>query len=167
MTAVVMSTAGVMGGLLITGSVFSVILTGVGVVALAGIVVNNNIVLIDTFNVLRRENPAMSLPDVIVRTGAQRLRPVFLTTATTILGLLPIATNWSIDVVSRTLDHGGAVASYWVPLASAIVWGLAFSTLLTLIVTPCMLLLPQALKRNLRWIKQQTMIGAARILKRT
>lgn len=146
MTAVVMSTAGVLAGLLITGGVFSTILTGVGVVALAGIVVNNNIVLIDTFNVLRRTNPELTIQECIVRTGAQRLRPVFLTTATTILGLLPIATNWSIDVVNRTLEHGGMVASYWVPLASAIVWGLAFATILTLIVTPSMLLLPHSIK---------------------
>jgi len=146
MTAVVMSTAGVLAGLLITGGVFSTILTGVGVVALAGIVVNNNIVLIDTFNVLRRTQPELTIQEAIVRTGAQRLRPVFLTTATTILGLLPIATNWSIDVVNRTLEHGGMVASYWVPLASAIVWGLAFATILTLIVTPSMLLLPHSIR---------------------
>ncbi len=142
-----------MAGLLITGGVFSVILTGVGVVALAGIVVNNNIVLIDTFNVLRKENPSMTLEQIIIRTGAQRLRPVFLTTFTTILGLLPIATNWSIDIVNRTIEHGGMVASYWVPLASAIVWGLAFSTVLTLIVTPSMLLMPSAFQREYARLK--------------
>ncbi|MFV2091182.1 MAG: efflux RND transporter permease subunit, partial [Pseudomonadales bacterium] len=88
LVAVVMSTAGVLLGLLVMEAPFSAVLTGVGVVALAGIVVNNNIVLIDTYNHIRREHPELNYVDVIVRTGAQRLRPVMLTTVTTIFGLL-------------------------------------------------------------------------------
>jgi multidrug efflux pump len=144
--AVVLSTAGVLLGLLITGSPFSAVLTGVGVVALAGIVVNNNIVLIDTYNHLRREHPELDYIQLIVRTGAQRLRPVMLTTITTVFGLLPLASNLSIDLINRTIVYGGMLSSFWVPLSQAIVSGLTFSTLLTLVTTPAMLALPHQLK---------------------
>ena len=144
--AVVLSTAGVLLGLLITGNPFSAVLTGVGVVALAGIVVNNNIVLIDTYNHLRREHPELDYVQLIVRTGAQRLRPVMLTTITTVFGLLPLASNLSIDLVNRTIVYGGMLSSFWVPLSQAIVSGLTFSTLLTLVTTPATLALPHQLR---------------------
>lgn len=140
--AVVMSTAGVLLGLLITDRPFSSLLTGIGIVALAGIVVNNNIVLIDTFNHVRRANPNLDYVSVIVRTGAQRLRPVFLTTITTIFGMLPLAMNFSIDMINRNIIYGGALSNLWVPLSQAIVSGLAFASLLTLVATPAMLALP-------------------------
>jgi multidrug efflux pump len=146
LVAVVMSTAGVLLGLLILQAPFSAILSGVGVVALAGIVVNNNIVLIDTYNHIRREHPELSYLDVIVRTGAQRLRPVMLTTVTTIFGLLPLACNLSIDLINRTVVYGGQLSTFWVPLSQAIVSGLTFATLLTLVATPAMLALPHQLK---------------------
>ena len=146
--SVVMSTAGVLLGLLITNSPFSAVLTGVGVVALAGIVVNNNIVLIDTYNHLRREHPDLDLLAVIVRTGAQRLRPVMLTTVTTVFGLLPLACNLSIDLPNRAIVYGGMMSQFWVPMSQAIVWGLSFATLLTLVVTPAMLALPHQLRRS-------------------
>ena len=148
LSAVVMSTIGVLLGLVITGYPFSAIMTGIGIVALAGIIVNNNIVLIDTFNYLRRENPGWDLQRVIVTTGCQRLRPVFLTTFTTGFGLLPMASGVSIDLIGREIEVGGPVASYWVQLASAIVSGLSFATVLTLIVTPSLLIAPEAI-RNL------------------
>ncbi|MEM7217873.1 MAG: efflux RND transporter permease subunit [Pseudomonadota bacterium] len=141
--AVVLSTAGVLLGLLITDSSFSAILTGVGVVALAGIVVNNNIVLIDTYNHLRREHPELDYVTLITRTGAQRLRPVALTTITTVFGLLPLASNYSIDFINRSIVYGGQLSSFWVPLSQAIVSGLTFATLLTLVATPAMLALPE------------------------
>ena len=144
--AVVLSTAGVLLGLIITGNPFSAVLTGVGVVALAGIVVNNNIVLIDTYNHLRREHPEQDYVQLIVRTGAQRLRPVMLTTITTVFGLLPLASNLSIDIVNRDIVYGGMLSSFWVPLSQAIVSGLTFSTLLTLVTTPAMLALPHQIK---------------------
>lgn len=147
LSAVVMSTAGVLLGLLITQSTFSVILTGIGIVALAGIVVNNNIILIDTFNHLRR-NHNLSPAEAVISAGAQRLRPVFLTTLTTIMGMLPIALNTSIDLVGRTVISGGVISSTWAPLSSAIVHGLLFSTILTLIVTPVLLVLPSEIKRH-------------------
>ena len=140
--AVVLSTAGVLIGLLITGNPFSAILSGVGVVALAGIVVNNNIVLIDTYNEIRDKNPDMHYVDLIVRTGAQRFRPVMLTTITTVFGLLPLASNLSIDFVNRTIEYGSMLSSFWVPLSQAIVSGLTFATSLTLVTTPAMLALP-------------------------
>lgn len=146
LSAVIMSTVGVLLGLIILEQPFSAIMTGVGVVALAGIIVNNNIVLIDTFNYLRRENPGWDLQRVIVTTGCQRLRPVFLTTFTTGFGLLPMASGVSIDLLAREIEVGGPVASFWVQLASAIVSGLTFATVLTLIVTPAMLMLPRAVR---------------------
>ena len=144
--AVVMSTAGVLLGLLITDRPFSSLLTGIGIVALAGIVVNNNIVLIDTFNVLRREHPELDYVSLIVRTGTQRLRPVFLTTITTIFGLLPLALNFSVDMINRKIIYGGALSNLWVPLSQAIVSGMAFAAVLTLVATPAMLALPYKMK---------------------
>ncbi len=146
LVAVVMSTAGVLLGLLVLDAPFSAILTGVGVVALAGIVVNNNIVLIDTYNHIKREHPELDYVQVIVRTGAQRLRPVMLTTVTTIFGLLPLASNFSIDLINRNIVYGGQLSSFWVPLSQAIVSGLSFATLLTLVATPALLALPHQLK---------------------
>jgi multidrug efflux pump len=157
--AVVMSTAGVLLGLVIMQKPFSAILSGVGVVALAGIVVNNNIILIDTFNQLRREHPELDYVALIVRTGAQRLRPVLLTTVTTVFGLIPLAVNLSIDLASRNIVYGGQLSSFWVPLSQAIVWGLSFATLLTLIATPALIALPHQLKGVyllwLRWYRRQ------------
>ena len=144
--AVVMSTAGVLLGLLVLGSPFSALLTGVGVVALAGIVVNNNIILIDTFNHVRRQHPGMDIRDVIVRATAQRLRPVLLTTITTVCGLLPLAAGFSVDLAGRSITADGEMAMFWAPLSQAIVFGLSFATVLTLIATPALLALPTAIK---------------------
>ena len=146
LSSVLLSTAGVLLGLLITGQTFSVILTGIGIVALAGIIVNNNIVLIDTFNHLRAEHKDWSLQNVIVQTGVQRLRPVFLTTFTTGFGLLPLAMHVSVDLIGAEIEVGGPITSQWVSLASAIVYGLSFGTVLTLVVTPAMLALPDRLR---------------------
>ena len=146
LSAVIMSTVGVLLGLIVLGQPFSAIMTGVGIVALAGIIVNNNIVLIDTYNYLRKDNPEWDVKRVIIQTGCLRLRPVFLTTFTTGFGLLPMASGMSIDLIGREFEMGGPVASFWVQLASAIVSGLSFATLLTLIVTPALLMLPHALR---------------------
>jgi multidrug efflux pump len=153
--AVVMSTAGVLLGLLVLAKPFSALLTGVGVLALAGIVVNNNIILIDTFNHLRRLHPELDTRTVIVRATAQRLRPVLLTTVTTVCGLLPLACGFSVDLISRTITMEGEMAMFWAPLSQAIVFGLTFATLLTLIATPAMLALPVVLKERLRGLRRQ------------
>ncbi len=152
LSSVLMSTVGVLLGLLTTGQPFSVMLTGIGIVALAGIIVNNNIVLIDTFNVLKRQHPGWSLREVIVHTGVQRLRPVFLTTFTTGFGLLPLAVGISFDLLSAEIEIGGPIASQWAGLASTIVFGLSFATILTLIVTPALLALPDSIRSILRRI---------------
>jgi multidrug efflux pump len=130
---------GVLLGLLITHQPFGVIMSGVGVIALAGIVVNNNIVLIDTYNeMLAAGHPPL---EAVLRTGAQRLRPVLLTTITTILGLMPMVLKVNIDLFSRTVSAGGPSTDWWAQLATAVAGGLAFATLLTLVLTPAMLLL--------------------------
>ena len=150
LSSVLLSTAGVLLGLLTTGQTFSVILTGIGIVALSGIIVNNNIVLIDTFNYLKAKHGDWTLEEIIVQTGVQRLRPVFLTTFTTGFGLLPLAMHVSVDLINAEIEVGGPITSQWVSLASAIVFGLSFATILTLIVTPAMLALPDALRKMLR-----------------
>src|SRR5690606_21993253 len=110
-----------------------------GIIALAGIVVNNNIVLIDTFDILRRE---MDDPlEAILLTGAQRLRPVMLTTVTTVLGLVPMVAQVNIDFVTRAVSVGAPSTQWWVQLSTAIVAGLSFATVLTLVITPCALML--------------------------
>ena len=146
LSAVFMSIVGVLVGLLITGKPFSTTMTGISIVALSGIVVNNNIVLIDTFNRLRSEFPNLTIEDVVMKTCKQRLRPILLTTATTIFGLLPLALGVSIDVIGRELIVGSRVVGWWQNLASSIVFGLAFSTILTLIFTPAALILPSRIK---------------------
>ncbi len=137
--AVVMSTVGVLIGLMATGSPFGIVMNGIGVIALAGIVVNNNIVLIDTYARLRQTiaDPV----EAVLRSGAQRLRPVMLTTVTTILGLLPMMLGINIDFLSREVTQGAPSTQWWTQLATSIVFGLSFATVLTLVVTPSALVL--------------------------
>ena len=145
--AVIMSTAGVLLGLIVMNTPFSAILTGLSVVALAGIVVNNNIVLIHTYNQIRRDHPTIDYVQVIVRTAAQRLRPVLVTTTTTVFGLLPLANSMSVDLIERTVIVDGFVAGFLSQMAQGIVWGLCFATFLTLIMTPALLALPYHLPK--------------------
>jgi len=144
LSAVVLSTVGVLLGLLITGQPFGIVMSGVGVIALAGIVVNNNIVLIDTYNILRRRG--MDTIEAVMRTGAQRLRPVLLTTVTTILGLMPMVLGVNIDLMDRSISIGGPSTQWWTQLATAVAGGLAFATVLTLVLTPSLLVLGERLK---------------------
>ncbi|WP_158768750.1 efflux RND transporter permease subunit [Paraglaciecola sp. L1A13] len=139
LSAVLFSTVGVFLGLAIFQKPFGIVMSGIGVIALAGIVVNNNIVLIDTYNILRKEG--YSATDAILRTGAQRLRPVMMTTVTTILGLLPMVAEINIDFIGRNVDIGGPSTQWWSQLATAVAGGLAFATLLTLVLTPSLLAL--------------------------
>jgi multidrug efflux pump len=144
LSAVLFSTVGVFLGLLIVQKPFGIVMSGIGVISLAGIVVNNNIVLIDTFNVLRKQG--MNITESILRTGAQRLRPVMLTTVTTILGLMPMVLELNIDLVDRLVEHGAPSTQWWSQLSIAVAGGLAFATLLTLILTPCLLALGEGFK---------------------
>lgn len=139
LTAVLFSTVGVLLGLMLARQPFGIVMSGIGVIALAGIVVNNNIVLIDTFNQLRREG--VTLQEAILRTGAQRLRPVLLTTVTTILGLLPMVLKINLDFLTPKIELGGPSTAFWSQLATTVAGGLAFATLLTLVLTPCLLAL--------------------------
>lgn len=138
LTSVLLSTAGVFLGLLVTGSSFSIVMSGIGTIALAGIVVNNNIVLIDTFN--QFNDGTRSLRDAVIRTGQDRLRPVLLTTGTTVLGLVPTAIQLNVDFFNRTVTIGDPATEWWAYMSQAIIYGLLFATCLTLVVTPCMLM---------------------------
>jgi multidrug efflux pump len=165
LSAIVFSTAGVLLGLLITGQPFGIVMVGLGIIALAGIVVNNNIVLIDTYNRIRgqgrlgddegsgegRDRPdgrAKGAVDAALETGRRRLRPVFLTALTTVLGLMPMVLSMNIDLLGRTISFGAPSTQWWTQLASAIVGGLSVATLLTLVLTPCLLVLGEQLQRG-------------------
>lgn len=139
LSAVVLSTAGVLLGLMLTAQPFGIVMSGLGLIALAGIVVNNNIVLIDTFNEMKRRG-GDSL-DAVLRTCAQRLRPVLLTSLTTVLGLMPMVLGMNIDLIGREVTFGAPSTQWWTTLSSTIAGGLTFATLLTLVMTPCMLML--------------------------
>lgn len=146
LTAVLFSTIGVLIALMLTGRPFGVVMSGIGVISLAGIVVNNNIVLIDTYNQLRKSG-AEALEAALL-TCAQRMRPVMLTTVTTILGLMPMAIGMNFDLLNRHIQFGGPSTQWWTQLATAVAGGLAFATVLTLVLTPCLLVLGEKLFRQ-------------------
>jgi multidrug efflux pump len=151
LTAVVLSTIGVLLGLLIMGQPFGVVMTGIGIIANAGVIVNNNIVLIDTYDRLRREG--REAYDAILETCRERARPVLLTAMTAILGVLPIAFGMNVEFLSREVTIGAPATQWWISLSTAIVFGLGFATVLTLIVTPAALLAIDNLsKRRSQWI---------------
>lgn len=139
LSAVIMSTIGVFLGLMIMGQPFGVVMTGIGVIALAGVVVNNNIVLIATYDELRGKG--MLKIDAILETCRERARPVVLTALTAIFGVLPIAFGLNLELLNHETTIGAPSTQWWISLSSAIVYGLAFATILTLIVTPSMLML--------------------------
>lgn len=138
LTAVILSTIGVLLGLMIMGQPFGVVMTGIGVIANAGVIVNNNIVLIDTYDRLRREGVAAY--EAILETCRERARPVVLTAVTAILGVLPIAFGINLDFLTREINIGAPSTQWWISLSTAIVFGLGFATILTLIVTPAALM---------------------------
>lgn len=154
LTAVVFSTGGVLLGHLIMDKPFGIVMSGVGVITLAGIVVNNNIVFIDTYNVLR--NRGTDAFEAIIRTCAVRLRPVLLTTVTTILGLLPMVFALDIDLIARKVSVGAPATQYWTQLSSAVAGGLAFATILTLLLTPSLLMIQANLASHIAAWRSQT-----------
>lgn len=133
--SVLLSLIGVMFGLVITGTPASVVMTGVGVVALAGIVVRNGIVLLD-FVKHKQDEGGLSLEDALLEAGRIRLRPVFLTAAATVLGVLPLATGIDFDWREFHFIIGAESAEFWRPLAVTIIFGLTVSTFLTLVIVP-------------------------------
>jgi multidrug efflux pump len=146
LVAVILAMIGALLGMVVMGQTFSVIMTGTGMMALAGIVVNHNIVLIDTFHRLR--DSGMDPIEAVIRSSAQRLRPVFLTTITAIGGLLPMMFAVEINFWTREVTIGGPSASIWVQLSTAIVFGLAFSKMITLGLVPAMLALPYRVRET-------------------
>ncbi|MBI1330365.1 MAG: MMPL family transporter [Alphaproteobacteria bacterium] len=146
--AVVLAMIGALFGMVVMAQPFSIIMTGTGLLALAGIVVNHNIVLIDTFHRLR--DSGMEPIEAVIRSSAQRLRPVFLTTVTAIGGLLPMMLAIEINFATREVTVGGPNGLMWVQLSTAIVFGLAFSKAITLGLMPAMLALPYVKKQTKR-----------------
>ena len=136
--AVVLSTTGVLIGMLVMDQTFSIIMTGTGIVALAGIVVNNNIILIDTYQEYSRYMPRI---EAIIRTAEDRIRPVLLTTITTMAGLAPMMFGLSLDFVNGGYSIDSPTALWWKQLATAVVFGLGIATMLTLVFTPSLLAL--------------------------
>lgn len=139
MISVFLSLGGVFWGYLLSGNPFVIIMSGIGCISLAGIAVNNCIVLVDYTNLLIKEG--MHYMDAIVTAGKTRLRPVLLTAITTVLGLLPMAFGISIDIHPGTfgIQMGSEISEFWEAFAWAIVYGLSFTTVMTLIMVPCML----------------------------
>jgi multidrug efflux pump len=163
LSAVVLSTFGVLIGLMLTGQAFGVVMTGIGVIANAGVIVNNNIVLIDTYDRLRREG--QNAFDAIMETCRERARPVVLTAVTAILGVLPIAFGVNIELISRHITIGAPATQWWINLSTAIVFGLGFATILTLIVTPAMLMAVENLagyrrRFGARWFRRKAAVPA-------
>lgn len=134
MSAVIISLVGVFLGLIIFNMPFGIIMTGIGVISLAGVVVNNNIVLIDYTNQLRKRG--MSREEAVINAGLTRFRPVTLTAITTILGLIPLSFGYGFDLYSLTFSTGSESADFWKSMGIAVIFGLAFATFLTLVLVP-------------------------------
>ena len=151
LTTVVMSVAGVLLGMLITGMTFSAIMTGLGIVALAGIVVKNGIVLIDTYNDYHRHQNVEAVKAMLL-TVSQRVRPVLLTAFLTALGVIPMWANVEFDFIRREIVVGGIAGSWFIHLSAALVSGLFFSTALTLIMVPVMITAPTVMWSQIKWL---------------
>lgn len=153
MSAIVLSTAGVLLGLLINGQSFGIVMVGMGIIGLAGIVVNNNIILIDTYNQLRSQRN--SAVEAAFETGCLRLRPVLLTSITTVVGLMPMVLAVNINLLEPSLGFGAPSTQWWTQLSSAIAGGLAIATVLTLFFTPCMLVLGENVRERLKRLRSK------------
>jgi multidrug efflux pump subunit AcrB len=153
LTEIIFSIIGVMLGLAISGMNISIVMTGVGVIALAGIVVKNGILLVEFTDMLRAQG--MNLHDALVTAGRTRLNPVILTATAATLGLIPLAIGLNIDfyeLFNSGNPHfflGGESVVFWGPLAWTIIFGLTFATLITLLVVPVMYLLNEKLRARI------------------
>jgi multidrug efflux pump len=163
LTAVLFSTGGVLLGHLIMGKPFGVIMSSVGVITLAGIVVNNNIVFIDSYNVLRSRGEEAF--NAILRTCAIRLRPVMLTTITTIVGLMPMVLGINVNLIDRQVSIGAPSSQWWTQLASSVAGGLAFATILTLLLTPSLLMIQANVSKRIRQRRSGTTAAEAVVLR--
>jgi multidrug efflux pump len=174
LTCVVMAIVGALLGMLLTGQTFVIVMSGIGFIALAGVVVNNNIVLIDTYDRLREEG--WNKYEAILQTCRERARPVVLTAVSAILGVLPIAFGLGLEIFHQETTINAPSTQWWIALSSAIVFGLSFATVLTLIVTPSMLMvftrdkrkpgqkgwLARLKDRLFFWRKKQEAVGEAK-----
>ena len=157
LSTVIMSTVGVLLGMLVTGQYFSVIMTGTGIMALGGVVVSHSIVLIDTFHRLR--DAGQNGVEAAIRTCSQRMRPVLLTSITAMLGLLPLMFELNVNFFSRHIAVGSMTSAWWVHLSTAMVFGLLLATVLTLIMTPVLLAAPTVF-REARAVRRERKIIA-------
>jgi multidrug efflux pump len=146
LSAIVFSIGGVFWAITLSGSPFIVVMGGIGIIALAGLVVNTNILLIDTWNILIREGKTPKEAALI--SASARLRPILLTTITTALGLLPMAMGLSLDILGGHWEFGAPATQWWVELAITITGGLTFATLITLYLTPVMLAQTWSIRRK-------------------
>lgn len=159
LTAVVCSTGGVLLGLMVGQIPFGIIMSGIGAITLAGIVVNNNIVLIDTYNIVRRE--VGDAREAILRTCAQRLRPVLLTMVTTVLGLMPMTLGINVNLIDREVVVGGPTSQWWTQMAASVSGGLLFATLLTLLLTPSLLMIQANVSQRIAEKRAALLPGAS------
>lgn len=161
LASVVLSLVGVLWGLILTGTSFGVIMTGIGVISLAGVVVNNAIVLLDYVEQLRERG--METRAALVEAGIVRFRPVMLTAITTILGLVPMALGISIDFANFRLVVGGSTSEWWRPMAIAVIFGLAFATILTLVLVPTLYSISEEIKDRLG-LNKVTQVGGVSMM---
>ncbi|MEY4913180.1 MAG: hypothetical protein RL025_1007 [Bacteroidota bacterium] len=156
LSEILFSIIGVLLGYVITGMTMSIIMTGIGIVALAGIVVKNGILIVEFIDLIRKEQ-RIPLREAIVQAGKIRLAPVFLTAASTVLGLVPLALGLNIDfpgLFARFEPHlylGGDQVAFFGPLSWTIIFGLTFSTLITLILLPAMYYIAERNTVRRRW----------------
>ncbi|OGU29578.1 MAG: hypothetical protein A2057_12885 [Ignavibacteria bacterium GWA2_35_9] len=153
-SAVIISLVGVFIGLIVFQMPFGIVMTGIGVISLAGVVVNNNIVLIDYTNVLRRRG--LSRREAVVAAGLRRFRPVTLTAITTILGLIPLSFGFGFDIYTFSFAEGGESQEFWKSMGIAVIFGLAFATILTLVIVPVIYSTLDDLPAALRQAKEGT-----------
>ncbi|MBL6784946.1 MAG: efflux RND transporter permease subunit [Rickettsiales bacterium] len=146
MSAVFLSTIGVLLGLLITNTPFGIVMCGVGIIALSGIVVNNNIILIDSYKFYL--NNGYTAYRAILSASKRRLRPILLTASTTVLGLMPMILKMNIDFINLTVTFGAPSTGWWYQLSTAIAGGLTFATILTLFFTPALLMIGAKINKH-------------------
>ena len=139
MSAVFLSSVGVLIGLIVTNSTFGIVMCGLGIISLAGIVVGNNIIFIDPYKI--HKESGLSTQESLVLTAMQRIRPILLTAGTTVIGLIPMVISMDIDFIGLNIEFGSPSSQWWKQLSTAIAGGLTFATILTLFFTPCFIML--------------------------
>lgn len=153
MSAILLSITGVLISLMITGRPLSVVMCGIGIISLCGVVVNDNIILIETYKKFKAMN--MGLREAVIKAVTQRLGPILLTSITTILGLVPMIVGMNIDFATGMITFGSPSSQWWTQLSTTIAGGMAFATILTLFFTPACLLIGDNVVRRMRLKKER------------